>query len=88
LRYCRAKSDFFSALDFKEFWHFIGIWLLTWTILFRFLLIITLVKGSSDLLKDTIKEIDMLNMSFSLVLSAFLENRATAIPLALDGGLR
>ncbi len=65
-------------VDWNEFGHFIGIWIVTWLILFFALIIITIAKCKSnlneaDLIFDTIKTIDMLNMSFSLVLSAMLE---------------
>lgn len=60
-------------IDWKEFGHFIGIWAITWLILFCALIIITIANGGTALISDTIKTIDMLNMSFSLVLSAMLE---------------
>lgn len=59
--------------NWKEFGKFVGIWLLTATILFGALIIITIVSGSTDIFGDTIKEVDTLNMMFSLVLSALLE---------------
>ena len=59
--------------DWSEFGKFVGIWLLTATILFGALIIITVVKGSTNVIKDTIKEVDTINMTFSLVLSALLE---------------
>lgn len=61
------------VLDWKEFGHFIGIWVVTWLVLFMALIIITIAKGGVDLIRDTIRTIDMLNMSFSLILSAMLE---------------
>ena len=61
------------GLDWGEFWHFIGIWLATWLILLGALIIITIAKGGTDLIRDTVKTIDMLNLSFSLILSATLE---------------
>lgn len=65
-------------LDWSEFGHFIGIWIVTWLILFFALIIITIAKCKTnideiDIIGDTIKTIDMLNMSFSLILSAMLE---------------
>lgn len=59
--------------DGDEFAKFVGIWLITAAILFGALMIITIVKGSENLFRDTIKEVDTLNMMFSLVLSALLE---------------
>ena len=55
------------GVDFKEFWHFIGIWLMTAGILFGSLLILTIVKGSDTIFKDTIKEVDTLNIFFGSV---------------------
>ncbi len=59
------------------YWHelgkFVGIWIITAVVLFSALLFITIVSGSSDIMYDTIREVDTLNMMFSLVLSAFLE---------------
>ena len=62
-----------SQCDFREFGKFVGIWLVTAIVLFGSLVIITVVKGSLDVFRDTIKEVDALNMMFSLVLSALLE---------------
>lgn len=65
-------------VDWSEFWHFIGIWIVTWVILFFALIIITIAKcgtnlNETNIIGETIKTIDMLNMSFSLILSAMLE---------------
>lgn len=59
--------------DLNEFWKFVGIWLVTAAVLFFALLLITIVSGSGKIIRDTIKEVDTLNMMFSLVLSALLE---------------
>lgn len=59
--------------DWQEFGKFVGIWIITAAILFIALLLITVVSGSHNILRDTIKEVDTLNMMFSLVLSALLE---------------
>lgn len=59
--------------DWHEFGKFVGIWVITAAVLFGALLIITIVKESNNIIYDTIKEIDTLNMMFSLVLSALLE---------------
>lgn len=57
----------------NEFWKFVGIWIVTAVVLFVALLLITIVSGSDQIIHDTIKEVDTLNMMFSLVLSALLE---------------
>ena len=57
----------------NEFWKFVGIWIATAVVLFAALLLITIVSGSDKIIQDTIKEVDTLNMMFSLVLSALLE---------------
>ena len=60
-------------VNWDEFLHFIGIWAVTWLILFCTLVIITIANNEKQFIRDTIKTVDMLNMSFSLVLSAMLE---------------
>lgn len=59
--------------DWHELGKFIGIWIITAVVLFGSLMIITIVRGSINIICDTIKEVDALNMMFSLVLSALLE---------------
>lgn len=59
--------------NWRELGKFVGIWFITATILFFALLVITIVDGSHNILRDTIKNVDTLNMMFSLVLSALLE---------------
>ena len=59
--------------DWQKFGKFVGIWLVTAAVLSAALIIITVVKGSPDIVRDTIREVDALNMMFSLVLSALLE---------------
>ena len=63
------------SLDWNVFLHYIGIWLVTWLILFMSLMIITIANGGENIISDTIETIDMLNMSFSLILSAMLEQK-------------
>lgn len=60
-------------IDWNVFLHFMGIWVVTWMILFCALIVITIANGGMRLIADTIKTVDMLNMSFSLILSAMLE---------------
>lgn len=57
----------------NEFWKFVGIWIVTAVVLFVALLLITIVSGSNNIVQDTIREVDTLNMMFFLVLSALLE---------------
>lgn len=59
--------------DWHEFGRFVGIWSITTAILFCALLLITTVSNSEKIVQDTIKSVDTINMMFSLVLSAFLE---------------
>lgn len=59
--------------DWRELGKFVSIWMITAVILFVALLFITIVRGSHNVIYDTIKNVDTLNMMFSLVLSAFLE---------------
>lgn len=59
--------------DWHEFGKFVGIWIVTEFVLFAALLIITIVGDSENIMHDTIKGEDTLNMMFSLVLSALLE---------------
>lgn len=61
------------GLNLRAFGKFVGIWLITALVLLGALVFITIVRGSSNILHDTIKEVDALNMMFSLVLSALLE---------------
>lgn len=59
--------------DVSQFGKFLGVWVVTAVVLFASLMIIILVKGSSDIIHDAIQGVDALNMMFSLVLSALLE---------------
>ena len=59
--------------NWKEFGKFVGVWFITAIVLFSALLIITVVRGSKDIIYDTIQEVDTINMMFSLVLSALFE---------------
>lgn len=61
------------SCEFSRFSRFLGIWLITAFVLFASLIIIMTVKGSSNIIHDTIQDIDALNVMFSLVLSALLE---------------
>lgn len=81
--------------NWQEFGKFVIIWIITATILFFALFCITIVRGSDYIIYDTIKEVDTLNMMFSLVLSALLEQMWSKngkgglykITLATEGGL-
>lgn len=61
------------TLNRQKFGQFMGIWLLTWVMLFVALFIVTFAKSKGDVFREAIQSIDMLNMSFSLILSAMLE---------------
>lgn len=59
--------------DWHEFCKFVGIWSITAIILFFALMIITFIESPNNIINNTIKKVDTLNMMFSLVLSALLE---------------
>lgn len=66
-------GEFKYSCDWHDFFKFVGIWIITSTVLFCALIIITIVNGSSNIIYDTIKDTNTLNIVFSLVLSALLE---------------
>lgn len=61
------------GFKWNDFGKFVGIWLIIAIVLLGALVFVTIVRGSSNVFRDTIKEVDTLNMMFSLVLSALLE---------------
>lgn len=83
------------VFDWKEFGKFVGIWMITACVLFVALLFITIAHGSKNVIFETIREVNTLNMMFSLVLSAFLEQMWSkngksglySFTLGVEGGL-
>lgn len=74
-------KKFFKAVNWKNLGHFIGIWLITLVTLFLIVSIISVANYQSEeplnmslFIHNIFKSTDMLNMSFSLVLSALLEH--------------
>ena len=59
--------------DWKKFGRFVGVWVITAIVLFSALLIINVATESENIIYETIRGVDTINMMFSLVLSALFE---------------
>lgn len=69
----RNKGKPHKRVNWRGVGRFAASWFVVAIIMFVLVILLTIVKGSTNIIVDAISSIDTMNIMFSLVLSAFLE---------------